>query len=227
MRYFEHYEQPLWTGQTFAERTGKPEEITCAIGRIAMNFARLEHVVAECASKLLKVEEATAQVLLAEHSFKGKVGVLSSLFRIHAKGQSPTIGGYDRLEIFEELCSYIFRSEELRNMVLHSNWNGPYLWDRVVTRRKVTAKASHGLRIQEETMDAGKLLDIADYIGGTAEELDNYFPLLTFDAGDSEELREKISKGEAEHFKYEVEYSLTKPDPVLKRRDESARATKA
>ena len=73
-----------------------------------------------------------------------------------------------------ELMKLCFKAEELRNQVIHSSWAGSYLTNAKV-RRKVTAKASKGLNIHEEDIDAGYLLDIADFIICVAMDVEEFF----------------------------------------------------
>ncbi len=70
------------------------------------------------------------------------------------------------VEEIRELFHLCQRAEELRNTYIHSSYNRR-------ERFKVSARARDGIRAHREWVDAGLLLDVADYIGYAANELES------------------------------------------------------
>src|SRR5215831_7840772 len=145
------------------QSTGEPDEFSCAIGRIAIWFSGLDDEVTRTISHIIRLDEATSEILTAELSFRGKVHLMSSLVR-ERYDMATAIGSSSLQEYLSELVARIFEAEQLRNQIIHSSWIGPFLRDGRAQRRKITAKAAKGHSIASEEMDAGYLLDIADFI---------------------------------------------------------------
>jgi hypothetical protein len=81
------------SGHTFQERTGDPDEFSCAIGRIAIWFSGLEDEVVETITVLLGTDQVTAEILISEASFKNRVHLLASLVRKRFKTTSTPFWG--------------------------------------------------------------------------------------------------------------------------------------
>jgi hypothetical protein len=171
------YEEFKATGHTFVERVGRPDGVSSAIGRIAMNFSDLEDQLSVGIKQLLRVDDVTGEIVCAELSFRNKVNLFSSLFRKVATGRK-TQGGYEPLEGLSQLVTLCFKAEELRNHVLHSSWIHRYAKRGRVQRRKVTAKAKRGHQVQLEPVSSGYLLDIADYIAYAAFEVEEFMLIV-------------------------------------------------
>jgi hypothetical protein len=171
-----HYQEFKRTGVSFEEMVGRPDEISCAVGRVAMNFSDLEDELSKGITQLLRIDSEQGSIVCAELSFKTKLHLFASLFRKTLAGRT-TQGGYDPLEVLDDLVTLCFRAEELRNQVLHSSWIHRHV-DQRIDRRKVTAKASRGLRVHTETVDSGYLLDTADYVAYAAMMVDEFMLVL-------------------------------------------------
>jgi hypothetical protein len=171
-----HYIGFVNTGQTFEERTGSPDEMTSAIGHIALSFSKLEGELSVSVAKLLKLNPTTAEIVTAEMSFKNKVHLFASLVREMSSSFQFNTGNAPTIEVLDELISCCFKAEELRNQIFHSS----YTWDLAgsVKRRKATAKAAKGLSVQVKPVDSGYLLDVADFIGETATYIEEFFYLF-------------------------------------------------
>lgn len=139
---------------TFAERVGEPEECDAALGKIASHFSALENMIRSVIQVLLGVESDVALIVTAESSFRQLVDVFGSLWR-HFIAKHPTDA--EASERLDELLYVCRKAGELRNTYIHSSYWG-------VTRKKVTAKGSHGLKIKSEQFDSALLLDVADFI---------------------------------------------------------------
>src|SRR5687767_7228686 len=96
------YEEFKATGHKFVERVGRPDGVTSAVGRIAMNFSDLEDQLTIGIRVLLGVDEVTGEIVSAELSFRNKVNMFSSLFRKTAAGRQVE-GSYDPLEGLSQL----------------------------------------------------------------------------------------------------------------------------
>lgn len=157
MKYYQDF---VRDPSTFAERVGEPEECDAALGQIASNFSALENMIRNVIQVLLGVEPDVALIVTAELSFRQLVDVYGSLWRNFIAKHPTDAEASERLD---ELL-YLFRKAgELRNTYIHSSYWG-------VTRKKVTAKGSHGLKIKSEQFDSALLLDVAEFIIEVAAE---------------------------------------------------------
>jgi hypothetical protein len=171
----EYYSNPEFTGDTFEERTGDPDSFSSGIGRIVLNFSELEAQISNGIVKCLEMDEERGRIVTSEISFKSKVHILSSLIR-HLSGKWKfNVGDEDALRCWEEIERQCFRAEEKRNQIMHSEWAGPYLRDLKAERIKYSAKAKTGLKKHIEPIDAGGMLDIADYIITVAMFVEEFF----------------------------------------------------
>jgi hypothetical protein len=170
-----HLEDFCRTGYSFEERTGDADPVSAAIGRITLWFSQLEDNLSTAVHRLLKLDLEMGEIVTSELSFKAKVHLMASLARKHIPTRRFNTGDIDAEELLDELVARCFKAEELRNQVLHSSWIGPFLSDGKVFRRKVTAKASRGLHVHQEEMDAGYLLDVADFICCVGDYVNEYF----------------------------------------------------
>jgi hypothetical protein len=161
------------SGESFGERTGEPDEFSCAVGRIAIWFSALEDEITHTISHILRLEETTADILTVELSFKNKVHLLASLVRARYD-LSTSIGSSTLDEYLSELVARTFEAEQFRNQIMHSSWIGPFLRDGRAERRKITAKASRGHFVASEEVDAAYLLDIADFIACIMMEVETF-----------------------------------------------------
>jgi hypothetical protein len=170
MTFIERFQRSTYS---FEERTGAPDEFSCAIGRIAVWFSSLEDEITHTISHVLRLDQTTSAILTAELAFKNKVHLFSSLVR--ARYDLSTAVGSSSLEVYlSELVARIFEAEQLRNQIMHSSWIGPFLKDGRAERRKVTAKASKGHFVASEEVDAAYLLDVADFICCVMMEVENF-----------------------------------------------------
>ena len=152
------------TNDTFEERTGDPDTFSCAVGRIVIWFADLEHEISMAIHKLLGHDARTTAIITSEMSFKNRVHAMASLIREQVSEKQFNTGHESTEDVLNVIVARCFQAEELRNQVMHSFWDGPFLRDARATRRKITSKAARGLRIAEENVDSDHLLDIADFI---------------------------------------------------------------
>ena len=166
-----HYNGFNRSGRLFTERDGVPDELFTAIGMIAVTFSELEDRVSEAIVSLLGIKHGTGNIVVAEMSFRAKVNLFASLVRHCAADRSFTIPNAPVTEVLQELCTNILKAEELRNTVMHSSWVGLDMYDEKIVRRKVTAKLKHGLRIAEEEVDSGYLLDIVEFTNAVTTDV--------------------------------------------------------
>ena len=151
---------------SYEELVGPPDAISASIGRVALNFSELERELCSVISHLLGRGPEIGQLITAELSFRGKIDLVSSLFR-HSKPSS------DALSQFDDLIAICAEAESLRNQVLHSSWFDAGSGS--VKRVKLTARRKVGLSQQEEKMTSANLMDIADFIAYTVMMVDQFF----------------------------------------------------
>lgn len=156
-----HYQEFTRTGQTFAQRIGPPTEADAAFGRIALSYSLLEDMVRGMIQIFMGGEQNISEIVTVEMSCRQLVDALGALGRHRIDGIVEESERETAYEVLDEVLRLCRKSEELRNTHLHSSY-GPDL------RVKTTAKASQGLRVKAEAVDAGLLLDAADFISETA-----------------------------------------------------------
>jgi len=162
------------SGDSFSDRTGDPDEFSCAIGRIAIWFSGLEDEISKTIGFLLGVDDTTCEIVTSEASFKNKIHLLASLVRKRFPTSMPFYDGLTLDDYLKEFVARVFEAEQMRNQIMHSSWAGPFLRDQRAERRKVTAKASRGHQATSEVVDSGYLLDIADYICNMMWEVEGF-----------------------------------------------------
>lgn len=161
-----------YSGATIEETTGEAEPLNDAVGRIAMNFARLEEEVSSAITFLLKVSTKKGHLVTCEMSFKAKLNVMASLMRLeHESGNLRSSVPDSNFGALLYMCN---KSEELRNKLLHSSWVYDHTRNEI-RRRKLSAKSRRGFVHEEEPLMAGQVLDIADYIIYTAMSVEEFF----------------------------------------------------
>lgn len=165
------------TGQTFEERIGPPDACTSALGHVTVGFSWLEKSLDNHISDLAKLSPEIAPALTAELPFKTKVSVLSSLVRHQPPIRNFNCDSEDPAEIWDDILKMLYTCEDHRNRLVHSHWSQH--WSQQIAgkiqRTKTTAKAKHGIRVTSETLTAGYLLDVYDYILNVQCVLDEYF----------------------------------------------------
>jgi hypothetical protein len=167
MKYYQDFS---FTGQSFEERIGPPDEFDAAMGRIALGFSFLEDTARNTIIMLAGTEFGTGCIMTVELSFRQKLNALASLIQ----QQIPILVPVEDREVIKdqlkELLKLCWRAEELRNTYLHSSYARH-------ERAKITAKSKQGLSLHIEPVDSGLLLDVADFIGDTGMQLEN-LPML-------------------------------------------------
>ena len=166
---------PIKETATFEERIGPPDELPAVIGLIAIHFSNLEDELSNCILQMLQLDKDRGSIITSELSFKSKINMFSSLYNnLHGRFHFNTFPGFEK-EYFMELVKALNKSEELRNQVMHSNFEYAYYDNKVkVLRKKTTAKQKIGLKHTVEETDIIALFNISDYIGNIAVELDEF-----------------------------------------------------
>jgi len=168
--------QPLsTTGIPFSERA-VASEVETAIGMLIMNFQELEAVISVAVGVCLKADAQATHIVTAEVSFKNLVHLLGALARRHENLDGQLADSAQRLAQLDELLGLCFSLEGERNRLIHSFWPIPEQSGRSALRLKLTAR-KEGLRRQREEIDAGRILDVADYAYYLAMMIEEYFNL--------------------------------------------------
>ena len=175
----DYYDIKVKTGYSFEERTGDPDSFSSGIGRIVLSFSELETQLSKSIIQCLELDDKRGLIVTSELSFKNKVHLLTSLIRHMSSVWKFNTGDDDQIESWKKVSTMCFRSEHLRNQIMHSEWSRPYITDLKVDRIKVTAKARKGLHKQIETLDSGDMLDISDYIITVAYFVREFFPEIS------------------------------------------------
>lgn len=157
-REFERDETP------FREREGDASPFWAAVGMLALEFAYLDDVVTNVVTVLMGAEKEVSLIVLAGASFRMKLDILGSLAYWHLE-VNPGAADPEAETAVHDLLRRCRKSEELRNAYLHSSYVGS-------KRRKVSARAKRGLREHEEEVSPELMLDVAYYVGNTADAVD-------------------------------------------------------
>lgn len=166
-----HYQDFFNDPATFAERVGDPIEFNDAMGRVTLAFSFLEEMLSVLAALFLGQDWKVVQVITAEMSFKQKVNLVSSLYKLKYADFVLEPDHDVAKEVLSELITLCFGAEQLRNQIVHSSYVG-------TTRVKTTAKSKRGLSHVVESLDANKVLDVADHIVSVGMGVQE-FPLYT------------------------------------------------
>tara|TARA_R110002050_G_scaffold86167_2_gene183398 strand:- start:780 stop:1331 length:552 start_codon:yes stop_codon:yes gene_type:complete len=160
---------------TYEERVGKPDELSAVMGRITMKFQSLENAIDKIIiERLLEIDEEIGTIITAELSYKNKVNLFASLYYKFNKTKAYNfLKGYEN-EHFKLLLRALYKSEDLRNQILHSNiWNN---WKtNEIVRTKKTSKSKSGLKIVNQVVDIPYLFDVSDFMGQVEYNLEECF----------------------------------------------------
>lgn len=158
------------------EKIGEKDlEIHSVIGRIVVDFNHLEENVSLAIIKLINTDKNVGLIITSELSFRNKLNLLGSLFNKKKDTHHFNSFFQNIEEGFNELLKACYRCEEFRNKYLHSNFYVEHNSEIEFRRVKKTSKAKKGLSEQNEIIDSGFLLDIADYTYGIAEDVEDFF----------------------------------------------------
>lgn len=153
-----------------------PKEIFCRspivhlIGQICVDFQTIELFVEGAIWLMMEPpgekSNLLAQAITAEMSFDRKVHAFASLYRLRFQNDAEDAD----LRI---LISDLFEVQQLRNQVIHSNWNySPQF--RAFTAMKASAKAKHGLRRRLSTVTARELFEIRERMKEVAQRVGTF-----------------------------------------------------
>ena len=171
-----HFEEFGRSPMTFFDRAGTPDEFSCAIGHIAINFSELEDQLGKGITTILGAHNASGEIVISELSFRSKVHVFASIVRESVrKGTRAFNIGYAPFdEILRELSANCFKAAELRNTIMHSSWRGPYLLNEKAIRTKPSARSKAGFQLSTQEVDSAHLLDIAEFIICVATDVETF-----------------------------------------------------
>lgn len=159
---------------SYEGRVGPPDELTSVIGRISMNFSFLEETLSDAITKLLNLDNKTGNIITAELSFKNKVNLFATLYiTLKDTYKFNVYPGFEK-EHFNEIIKALNKCEELRNQVIHSRFSFIEHDKQRIIRTKTTAKQKLGFKVINEETNVPKLFNIADFIIGVAEGLDEF-----------------------------------------------------
>lgn len=152
------------------------------VGRITVNFSRLDFFLGLLLGGLMRVRFDVGLMITTEQSFRQKVSLLSSFTKLisEAPGGSKSQIGNELQHLLHKLANY----EERRNAITHSLWgfSEKELDSDKQFRIKVTAKQKRGLHHGFEQMSNSELSKIGDEFGATADEIMKLFGRITSQA---------------------------------------------
>ncbi|MCX6120981.1 MAG: hypothetical protein NTX44_05135 [Ignavibacteriales bacterium] len=140
-----------------------PDEYELILGRAIIAFSSLDVQLLVAIASLLTVDDYEAESIVAEMSFKNRINLFSSLMKLRLSDTEFNFGKHDPKVALSELISVCLKAEELRNKLIHSQWDLEPTTQKV-RRRKTTSKASSGLKFQYEYAELSELNRIVNYI---------------------------------------------------------------
>jgi len=152
-----------------------PDDYLRALGRIVVNFARLEHFLRVSIIFLLGDDQRIGSLVTAELSMGQLLKVLSSLVRLRMH-EASKLKEIDQLRIRAE------KLDTRRGLIMHSSWAHPGHWADSsgvdpathAMRTKTTAKVRKGLQYQFEHFTSDDLHQLADEIRQVSGKLLNF-----------------------------------------------------
>jgi len=145
---------------------GASASVPEALGEVVIAFEVLDEVLSTAISYLLRRTDEVGEAVTAGPTFRAKLDLLVSLFRLEAHSSRQ----FDRLQDLVAVCR---QASDLRNQLVHSKWVG--IWDSVdMARRKVTARAENGLRRHVERLTPAQVHSLAlqcSYLAWCVDEL--------------------------------------------------------
>lgn len=150
--------------------TDQSNLIHAEIGKISVESAELEMLLASLAGALINDYQKFTRIVTTELSFPAKISLVLSLYRARH--------GVD--EDYSEICRLVGEADNLqqqRNLVMHSIWRsaGAPL---VVTRIKQTAKRRSGYSTQLENWDLDKFKNVTRGFRKTSKALADLYDEL-------------------------------------------------
>jgi hypothetical protein len=168
-----HYFEFTKSDKSFTEHEVESDEFFTAMGMVAVAFSELEDSLSEVIISLLNPQPDIGRIVVAELSFRAKVNLFASLVRYMKGSRSFAVPNHLSFEeVLNDLCSNVFKAEELRNTIMHSSWKGLEEYNaQNVIRSKTTAKSKYGFRVTKEDIDPGYLMDIVDFMKSVAVDV--------------------------------------------------------
>lgn len=149
---------------SYEERVGEPDELSAVMGRITMNFQYLEDRIDKIIiENLLEIDDEIGTIITAELSYKNKVNLFASLYYKLSKNKNFNFVKGLESEHFKQLLKALFKCEELRNQILHSNISRNWKTNEI-TQTKITSKSKNGLKISKQTLSIPYLFDVSDFM---------------------------------------------------------------
>ena len=179
-----HYEPFSPSGLSFRERIGEPDEVSAALGLIAINFQELEETLAAAIARRLGAEARKARTVSAELSFSRRLNLLAALARDERSVMGTPDSYSSKDDELGQLIALCAQAEDLRNQYIHSVWPARHYEGTRAVRIKRTAKR-RGFREVNQEVTAGQLLDVAEYIAYVCTMVEQFFD-LSFGVADGE-----------------------------------------
>ena len=159
--------------QTFEDRIGGPDECTSALGHIIIGFSWLEASVAQHLRALAGLTPTVDGIITAGTPFTTRVKALSGLVMSDPPLRTYNLG-YETLgQAWDDMNRMLNECGELRDAVLNTHWGLPR--DGGLGPAVGAAGSGDGVRVFDEVLDSGYILDIYDFFLGTEYALNEFF----------------------------------------------------
>ncbi len=119
MKYYDSF---AYTGYSFEERIGEPNEFDAAIGKAAMNFWGLDRAVDRLIRYLDALESSVSTIDIESMKFREKVKLLASMVKRHRDIYPFNTGTAPFDEVNAELWRNCLQAGALYSEVRHSDW---------------------------------------------------------------------------------------------------------
>jgi hypothetical protein len=174
VKYIKSVFGPIDDPTPYQERIGYFEDLHGVIGHIAIKFSWLDESLNQAIIKMLQLDVERGNIVIAELSFKVKVDIFSSLYKVlKNKFFFNSFPDFED-EYVSALVKALITCEEKRNQVMHSYYNSTVGDEFRISRKKVTAKQKSGLKVTLEETTINNMFNISDYIAGVHAEMEEF-----------------------------------------------------
>ena len=159
--------------QTFEDRIGRPDECTSALGHIIIGFSWLSASMAKHLRALAGLTPTVGGIVTAGMPFTAQVKALSDLVRCEPPLRAYNVGHETLEQAWGDMHRMLEECGELRDAVLNTHWGLPRGGGLGPTAQAV--EAPDGVRVIDEVLDPGHILDIYDFFLHTECALNEFF----------------------------------------------------
>jgi hypothetical protein len=140
------------------------EEGLARLGSVIVAFQRIDESLARAIGSMVARERNVGDIMVTELSFRGRVATFQALFLHRTK--------FDKLpEHVREVVKRIVTAEQIRNKLVHSDWDANTRKPTTIRRTKSALRGKRGLDRTLEELRPTDLEEIAASFEGIADDV--------------------------------------------------------